>query len=87
MNATGIVAALSKSNSGGMRITPLPRVATWVARAAGATEDEILSAIVVCFATCGIGPTVEALEETLLALDALREKTEENTGERGNVAA
>lgn len=57
------------------------------AKAAGATEDEILSAIVVCFATCGIGPTVEALEQALPALDAIRERTVENMGERADVAA
>jgi alkylhydroperoxidase/carboxymuconolactone decarboxylase family protein YurZ len=38
------------------------------ARNAGATDEEILSAIVVCFATCGIGPTVEALECALTAM-------------------
>lgn len=38
------------------------------ARNAGATDEEILSAIMVCFATCGIGPTVEALESALPAL-------------------
>jgi alkylhydroperoxidase/carboxymuconolactone decarboxylase family protein YurZ len=38
------------------------------ARDAGATDAEILSAIIVCFATCGIGPTVEALAAALPAL-------------------
>jgi alkylhydroperoxidase/carboxymuconolactone decarboxylase family protein YurZ len=52
------------------------------AKAAGATEEEILSAIIVCFATCGIGPTVEALEQALPALEALRED-----GERAYAAA
>jgi alkylhydroperoxidase/carboxymuconolactone decarboxylase family protein YurZ len=40
------------------------------AREAGATDEEILSAITVCFATCGIGPTVEAIEAVLPALAA-----------------
>jgi alkylhydroperoxidase/carboxymuconolactone decarboxylase family protein YurZ len=35
------------------------------ARNAGATDAEILSAVIVCFATCGIGPTIEALEAVL----------------------
>ncbi len=35
---------------------------------AGATEDEVFAAIVVCFATCGIGAVVEALDEALLAM-------------------
>lgn len=52
------------------------------AKAAGATEEEILSAIIVCFATCGIGPTVEALEQALPALETLRED-----GERAYAAA
>jgi alkylhydroperoxidase/carboxymuconolactone decarboxylase family protein YurZ len=40
------------------------------AKAAGAADEEVLSAVVVCFATCGIGPTVEALEEVIPALRA-----------------
>ena len=45
------------------------------ARNAGASDAEILSAIVVCFATCGIGPTVEALEAALpeLARESVRD--------------
>ncbi|MDQ2873619.1 MAG: carboxymuconolactone decarboxylase family protein [Actinomycetota bacterium] len=51
------------------------------AREAGATDEEILSSIAVCFATCGIGPTVEALEAVLPALAALSAAEQQEAGQ------
>lgn len=44
-------------------------VHTAMALKAGATRDEVVSSIVCCLPTCGIGPTMKAMESAVAALD------------------
>ncbi len=44
---------------------------TRVAVKEGATRDEVVSSIICCLATCGIGPTMKAMESAVNVLNEL----------------
>lgn len=46
-------------------------VHTAMALEAGATRDEIVSSVACCLPTCGIGPTMKAMESAIAALNNL----------------